>query len=77
MNYRRSATTYAIFTAIVFTFDIVRQQPNVFLCQINAIAKKQQFSSAKVSNIFRKRRHITFSQARNEQTVNATKDRGV
>ena len=36
-------------------------QTDFFLCQINAIAKKQQFSSAKVSSIFRKRRHITFS----------------
>ena len=56
-------------------------QTDFFLCQINAIAKKQQFSSAKVSSIFRKRRHITFTQVRNEQInnylVNATKDRGV
>ena len=35
MNYRRSATTYAIFTAIVFTFDIVRQQPNLVYYFIN------------------------------------------
>jgi hypothetical protein len=41
-----------------------------FLCQINAIAKKQQFSSAKVSGIFRKRRHITFSQRTNKLTEN-------
>ncbi len=47
-----------------------KQNTDFFLCQINVIAKKQQFSSAKVSGIFRKRRHITFSQRTNKLTEN-------